>query len=102
MVFHDDDFDRVLAVDGKRPRSRDGASERLPLSFVVMQGLRKRGYDGETLAWIVNRNEIIETVEGAGLKLERTFRLGSGWWLRDTPENPIREEGLLFSVPDSS
>jgi len=71
-------------------------------SFVVMQRLRQHGYGGETLAWIVNRQEVVEVAERAGLKLERTFRLGAGWCVRDAPENPIREEGFPFAVPGSA
>jgi putative methyltransferase (TIGR04325 family) len=126
VVFHDDDscldrsYDLVLA-SGSLQYTEDwqslltrlaGASARYlyvtrmktveSASFVVMQRLGKHGHESESLAWILNRNEIIEVAEGAGLKLERVFRLGAGWWLRDAPENPIGEEGFLFEAPGSA
>jgi putative methyltransferase (TIGR04325 family) len=64
-------------------------------SFVVLQRTHIYNYDSDMLTQVFNRQEILDTVESAGLKRARDFIVGGGPNIVGAPE-PCRDEGWLF------
>jgi putative methyltransferase (TIGR04325 family) len=60
-------------------------------SFVVLQRIRARELDTETLCWIVNRDEIVEATTSEGeVELVREFLLGNPPDLAAVPQDATR------------
>jgi putative methyltransferase (TIGR04325 family) len=120
--FYDDDsclarrYDLVLASSSLQyaERWRDtlrglaGATgsflyvTRVPLalrapSFVVLQRAYRYGYDTEYLGWVLNRDELLEEANAAGLSLVRELLLFGLIDAEGAPERPVEHRGFLFS-----
>jgi len=66
-------------------------------SFVVLQRTQTHGIDTEYLGWVLNRQELVGTVEATGLHLVREYALGFRPRVHAAPERP-RTGAFLFGV----
>jgi putative methyltransferase (TIGR04325 family) len=64
-------------------------------SFVVLQRPHRYGYRTEYPGWILNRDEFLANLEGAGMELVREFLLQDAPVVPDAPE-PCQHRGFLF------
>jgi putative methyltransferase (TIGR04325 family) len=65
-------------------------------SFVVLQRAQKHGYGTEYLGWVLNRGELLETAQAAGLELVREFLTCGRFSAPGAPEDPVGHAGFLF------
>jgi putative methyltransferase (TIGR04325 family) len=65
-------------------------------SFVVLQRAQRHGYGTEYLGWVLNRDELLETAHGLGLRLVREFLVYAQFAAEGAPEKPTRHGGFLF------
>jgi putative methyltransferase (TIGR04325 family) len=66
-------------------------------SFVVLQRAYRYGYETEYLGWVLNRGELLEQAESAGLSLLREFLLFGQIDAEGAPERPVEHRGFLFA-----
>jgi putative methyltransferase (TIGR04325 family) len=66
-------------------------------SFVVLQRAYRYGYETEYLGWVLNRGELLEQAEFAGLSLLREFLLFGQIDAEGAPERPVEHRGFLFA-----
>jgi len=66
-------------------------------SFVVLQRAHDYGYDTEYLGWVFNRDELLTTMEEAGVDLVREFLMPAWLSAVGAPEAPIGHRGFLFA-----
>lgn len=64
-------------------------------SFVVRQRAREYGLDTEYVSWVFNRDELLDQVERAGLRLTREFLEGYQPLVHGAPEQD-ETRGFLF------
>jgi putative methyltransferase (TIGR04325 family) len=67
-------------------------------SFVVLQRARRYGYETEYIGWVINRDELVQTAETAGLRFVREVLLPARFSAAGAPEDPVEHRGFLFSV----
>jgi putative methyltransferase (TIGR04325 family) len=66
-------------------------------SFVSLQRADRHGYGTEYLGWVLNRDELLDAAEAAGLQLLREFFLTGRFSAAGAPEGPIGHRGFLFA-----
>lgn len=64
-------------------------------SYVMVQRPYEYGYDTEYLGWCINRSELLECAEAAGLELEREFMIGTKPDIHKAP-GQCEYRGFLF------
>jgi putative methyltransferase (TIGR04325 family) len=67
-------------------------------SFVVLQRAQRYGYETEYLGWVINRDELVQTAEAAGLAFVREVLLPARFSAAGAPEDPVEHRGFLFSA----
>jgi len=67
-------------------------------SYVVVQRPYRSGYEGEFPSWFLNRGELVNCLEEAGLELVREFVYAEDWYVRGAPEGGDCR-GFLFRRP---
>jgi putative methyltransferase (TIGR04325 family) len=70
-------------------------------SFVVVQRPYQCGYQAEYLGWFLNRSELIEHLEGLGMRLVREFLIDEQPFVPHAPEQATYR-GFLFRGVSSS
>lgn len=68
-------------------------------SFVFVQRPYRHGYNTEYLGWCLNEQELLETVDSAGLALRREFVHGARPVIRGAPEQNVYRGYLFQRVP---
>lgn len=67
-------------------------------SFVVLQHAQRYGYETEYIGWVINRDELVQTAEGAGLAFVREVLLPARFSAAGAPEDPVEHRGFLFAA----
>jgi putative methyltransferase (TIGR04325 family) len=71
-------------------------------SFVLLQRAYAYGYDTEYLGWVVNRDDLLQHAQTAGMHLMREFLLAGSISAAGAPEDPVPHRGYLFRPTDRS